>query len=194
MNLNDFHNRDEESSEGTPQPTIVRSLDSLVASELRFSTVYADPPWRYSNAACRGVSNRHHRTMTVQEICSEPVESLTTETAHLHLWTTNTFLREAFEVIEALGFTFKSCLVWIKPHPGMGNDCHASHDFLLLGIRRSLPFHHRPRRGWILKRRTAHSHKPHVIRKLIEQVNPGPYLELYGREETPQSQWTVYVR
>jgi N6-adenosine-specific RNA methylase IME4 len=27
---------------------------------------------------------------------------------------------------------------------------------------------------------------------MIEQVSPGPYLELYGREEQPNTGWTVY--
>ena len=32
----------------------------------------------------------------------------------------------------------------------------------------------------------------HGLRELIEQVSPGPYLELYGREEHPNTDWTVY--
>jgi len=31
-----------------------------------------------------------------------------------------------------------------------------------------------------------------MVRLLVEKVSPGPYLELYGREEIPGSQWTVY--
>ena len=40
--------------------------------------------------------------------------------------------------------------------------------------------------------RASHSRKPAVIRALIERVSLGPYLELYGREELPDSAWTVY--
>jgi len=130
--------------------------------------------------------------MSLEEICNEPDKSLVAEIAHLHLWTTNAFLREAFDVIDAWGFRYKSCLVWVKPQLGMGNYWRVSHEYLLLGVRGSLPFEDRTQRSWLLERRTIHSRKPYRIRQLIEKVSPGPYLELYGREEIPNSQWTVY--
>lgn len=130
--------------------------------------------------------------MTVAEICNEPVAGLAADDAHLHLWTTNGFLREAFDVIDAWGFAYKSCLVWVKPQLGMGNYWRVSHEYLLFGIRGSLPFQHNRCRSWLLERRSVHSRKPWQVRQLIEQVSPGPYLELYGREEIPNSSWTVY--
>ena len=117
---------------------------------------------------------------------------LVADNAHLHLWTTNAFLREAFTVIEAWGFQYKSCLVWIKPQLGMGNYWRVSHEFLLLGVRGSSPFEDKTCRSWLSNRRTRHSKKPFAFRRLIEKVSPGPYLELYGREEQPQTEWTVY--
>lgn len=173
-------------------PSIVRDLARLVESGAKYSTVYADPPWPYSNTAARGAAENHYRTMTLAAIRSEPVKTLAAEEAHLHLWTTNAFLREAFDVIRAWGFTYKSCLVWVKPQIGMGNYWRVSHEYLLLGVRGNLPFRSRTVRSWQLARRTVHSRKPFLFRGLIEQVSPGPYLELYGREEHPNSGWTVY--
>jgi N6-adenosine-specific RNA methylase IME4 len=49
--------------------------------------------------------------MTLDLIRNEPVKELAAEQAHLHLWTTNAFLRKAFEVLRAWGFHYKSCLV-----------------------------------------------------------------------------------
>jgi N6-adenosine-specific RNA methylase IME4 len=130
--------------------------------------------------------------MTVEEICREPVEQLVMKNAHLHLWTTNAFLREAFDVMHAWGFQYKSCLIWIKPQLGMGNYWRVSHEYLLLGIRGSLPFRDHACPSWLPARRTIHSRKPLVFREMVEQVSPGPYLELYGREEPANAQWTVY--
>lgn len=178
--------------EGQPLPTIVRDLNLLRDSGHRFATVYADPPWPYSNTAARGAAENHYPTMTLDAILNEPVSSLIADAAHLHLWTTNAFLREAFDVVRAWGFRYKSCLVWVKPQIGMGNYWRVSHEFLLLGVRGSLPFHARTIRSWQLARRTVHSRKPFLFRSLIEQVSPGPYLELYGREEQPQTGWSVY--
>jgi N6-adenosine-specific RNA methylase IME4 len=173
-------------------PSMVRNLGVLVELGVKFPTVYADPPWPYMNTAARGAAENHYRTMTLDEIRNEPVKNLAADDSHLHLWTTNAFIREAFDVLRAWGFRYKSCLVWIKPQLGMGNYWRVSHEYLLLGVRGSLPFRERTCRSWLSARRTAHSRKPFVFRELIERVSPGPYLELYGREEQPNSGWTVY--
>jgi N6-adenosine-specific RNA methylase IME4 len=134
----------------------------------------------------------HYPTISIDAICAEPIDHLVENNAHLHLWTTNAFLREAFDVIDAWGFRFTSCLVWIKGEIGMGNYWRVSHEFLLLGVRGQLTFRDRTVRSWIQARRTRHSRKPGLVRALVETVSPGPYLELYGREDLPNSAWTVY--
>lgn len=185
-------NADAVPKEAIGQPSIVRDLAALVDAGLQFPTIYADPPWPYSNTAARGAAANHYDTMTLEAIQGEPVKELAAKNAHLHLWTTNAFLREAFDVINAWGFQYKSCLLWLKPQLGMGNYWRVSHEFLLLGVRGSLPFADRTCRSWLFARRTVHSRKPYAFRALIERVSPGPYLELYGREEQPRTGWTVY--
>ena len=179
-------------SESATRPSIVAILSELIEAGYKFATVLADPPWRYSNTSSRGAAENHYPTMTVEEICQEPIRELVSENAHLHLWTTNAFLEAAFKVIRAWGFEYKSCLVWAKPKIGMGNYWRVSHEFLLLGVRGRLRF--RSQRHSELGRSPAnqHSRKPFRFRELIEQVSPGPYLELYGREEQPNTGWTVY--
>ncbi len=144
-------------------PSIIRDLQALVDHNAKFRTVYADPPWPYSNRAARGAAENHYRTMTIDAICAEPVEQLAADQAHLHLWTTNAFLREAFDVIRAWGFRYKSCLVWVKPQIGMGNYWRVSHEYLLLGVRGDLAFADRAVRSWQLARRTMHSRKPFLF-------------------------------
>ena len=127
------HTPQDNRTEGQPtgrRPGIVRNLTEVIALGHRYSTVYADPPWQYSNSSSRGAAVNHYSTMTVADICNEPVAQLVTDIAHLHLWTTNAFLREAFDVIDAWGFTYKSCLIWIKPQLGMGNYWRVSHEYL----------------------------------------------------------------
>lgn len=167
---------------------VVASLDELAGET--FQCIYADPPWRYGNQGTRAATDNHYTTMTVDEICAEPVASLVAENAHLHLWTTNGFLFDAKRVMEAWGFTYKSCLVWVKPHMGIGNYWRVSHEFLLFGIRGRLPFGDRGQMSWVQADREKHSKKPHVFREIIERVSPGPRLELYGRSIIPG--WTVY--
>lgn len=92
-------------------PSIIRDLSRLVESGAKYSTIYADPPWHYSNTVARGAAENHYRTMTLEAIRSEPVKTLVAEKAHLRSWTTNAFLREAFDAIRAWGLAYKSCLI-----------------------------------------------------------------------------------
>ncbi len=173
-------------------PSIVRDVNDLVSEGIKFATIYADPPWEYSNTASRGAARNHYSTLSVAQISQLPIKSLAASSSHLHLWTTNAFLRDAFDVMEAWGFSFKSSLIWVKPQLGMGNYWRVSHEFLLLGVRGSAPFLDNTCRSWIAHPRSKHSKKPFTIRALVERVSPGPYLELFGREEFPRSEWTVF--
>ena len=165
------------------------SLDELIATERKFSTVYADPPWRYDNQATRAATDNHYPTMMVDEIAAMPVNEVVANNAHLHLWTTNAFLFDARRIIEAWGFTYKSCFVWVKPQMGVGNYWRVSHEFMLFGVRGSCPFRACDEASWIELPRTKHSAKPDAVRTKIERVSPGPYLELFGRKAW--AGWTV---
>ena len=56
--------------------------------------------------------------MTVEEIAALLVRKLAYADAHLWLWVTNATLFSAQVVMAAWGFTYRSCLTWVKP--GLG--------------------------------------------------------------------------
>ena len=182
----------------------VTSLRSLVRRDAAFGTIYADPPWPYRNRTSRGAAENHYPVMTMEDILAEPVAKIAAENAHLHLWVPSSFLREGLDVMDAWGFTYKSQFVWVKPTIGAGNYWRVSHELLLFGSRGMTedhelllfgkrggePFHDNAVRSWAEYPREAHSKKPEEVRKLVEQVSPGPYLEMYGREK--RKGWTVY--
>lgn len=165
-------------------------LHTLIERGDRFATVYADPAWQYENQATRASTDNHYGTMSVDEICALPVASLITENAHLHLWTTNAFIFEARRVMEAWGFEYKSMFIWAKSQMGIGNYWRVSHEICLLGVRGSLPFHDHAQMSWREWPRTRHSAKPHEMYDIIEKVSPGPYLELFARQQ--RDGWTSW--
>jgi len=174
--------------EAEPITGVVKTLAKLDGK--KFACIYADPPWQYGNQSTRAATDNHYSTMCLEDICNEPVLDIVAENAHLHLWTTNAFLFDARLVMEAWGFTYKSCLVWVKPQMGIGNYWRVSHEFMLFGIRGKLPFENRGQKSWVQADRTKHSAKPGVVRGMIEKVSPGPRLEMYGRER--REGWVVY--
>jgi N6-adenosine-specific RNA methylase IME4 len=168
----------------------VEDLSALSQRGDRFGTIYADPPWLYGNQGTRAATGNHYGGMTVEEIAALPIRELAADNAHLHLWTTNAFLFDCKAIMEAWGFEYKSCFVWVKPQMGLGNYWRLSHEFMLFGVRGSAPFRARDQKSWLECARGKHSAKPEQVRQMIEKVSPGPYLELFGRS-TAQG-WTVW--
>ena len=177
---------------GPSSPRAVSSLQQLIDQGRTFSTIYSDPPWNYDNRASRAAAANHYPTMTLEQICAEPVAELAAEQAHLHLWTTNAFLRDAFDVIDAWKFTYKGMFVWVKGQLGVGNYWRCGHECMLLGVRGNLTFREHSHRSWIEADRTQHSRKPEAVRELIQKVSPPLFLEMYGRRIPDDPAWTVY--
>jgi N6-adenosine-specific RNA methylase IME4 len=173
-----------------PVVGVYGTLHELVDEGHKFSCIYADPPWRYGNQGTRAATDDHYPTMTVEEICAEPVACVSADECHLYLWTTTSFLRDAFNVIDAWGFEYKSNMVWVKPQMGIGNYVRVSHEHLLIGVKGKTRTAGSSQMSWIQADRTVHSRKPREFRQAIERMSQGPYLEMYGREAIDG--WAVY--
>ena len=82
---------------------------------MKYHIIYADPPWQYRQSKGQGVAENHYPTMSVKEICNLPVSSIADKNSALFLWTTFPQLPEAFQVMSAWGFTYKTvAFVWVK--------------------------------------------------------------------------------
>lgn len=87
----------------------------------KYKTIYADPPWKESGGGkIKRGADRHYPLMSTKEICELPVWKIADDNCHLYLWTTNNFLQDAFKVIEAWGFTYITCITWMKDRQGLG--------------------------------------------------------------------------
>lgn len=92
----------------------------------RYRTIVADPPWEIGDFPANlhvqgaGVTPCPYPTMPLPEIEDLPVAALATVEAHLYLWTTAGFLREAYGVAEAWGFEPMYPLLWCKESKGRG--------------------------------------------------------------------------
>ncbi len=169
----------------------------------RFSTILADPPWRFQNRTGKVAPEyrrlSRYRTMTVEEICEMPVPAHVEEPAHLYLWVPNALLREGLEVMEAWGFTYKTNLVWYKIRKDGGPDGRGVGfyfrnvtELLLFGVKGRMRTLAPGRRqvNLLASRKREHSRKPREAYSLIEDCSPGPYLELFARE--PVEGWTSW--
>lgn len=165
----------------------------------KFSTIYADPPWQFSNRtgkiAPENKKLNRYGTMTLNDIMELPVSDVAADSAHLYLWVPNALLPEGLAVMKAWGFTYKTNIVWEKVrhdgYPdgrGVGFYFRNVTELLLFGVRsesKSKAFRTlEPGRSQVNLIRTIkreHSRKPDEIVELIEACSPGPYLELFAR-------------
>lgn len=238
---------------------------------MKYRTIVADPPWDHSDGTGVNVNEGRvtglpYRTMSTDEIAALPVKGLADNVdadAHLYLWTTSRYLRDAFDIIRVWGFVYVATLVWCKASRGFapGGLFQNNVEFILFcrcplvrpevlrltssladlaeraGISRAeinrrmntsdmagwwlsrLPHRcvcptndqwrvlreiipgavnldalvgklnaekgrHTPQGSpsrWFQWPRQAHSQKPEAFLDLVEQVSPGPYLEMFAR-------------
>lgn len=152
------------------------------APDGKFSTFVADPPWRYGNTSTRGAAQKHYETMSIEELCAlDVVPVRAADEAHLYLWTTAGHLPNAFDVMTAWGFDYKTYLVWCKPQIGMGNYFRISTELVLFGVKGSMRTQARDIRNWFELPRKKHSAKPPEFHDMVQKASPGPYLELFSR-------------
>jgi N6-adenosine-specific RNA methylase IME4 len=157
-----------------------------------YRTICADPPWQYGNTSTRGAAEDHYPTMSIEKLCALDVRAMAADEAHLYLWTTNGFLREAFGVMDAWGFEYKTTLVWAKPQIGMGNYFRSSTEYVLFGVRGGLRTVDCNQRNWFEAKRTRHSKKPARFFELVETASSGPYLEMFARERRLNPEWSYW--
>jgi len=156
-----------------------------------FDVVYADPPWRYDNGTPGREIERHYPTMSHEDICG--VRPPVARDAVLYLWAVAPKLPEAFEVMDAWGFTYRSSAVWDKEIPGMGYWFRGQHEHLLVGVRgKWSPPEPRLRVSSIFREpRGRHSKKPDKVRDLIATWFPDANrLEMFCRYPAPG--WHVW--
>ena len=184
---------------------IKRQQREMLADELRrgnrplpkgkFAAIYADPPWKWKPRSERSEHNteQHYSTEELEDIKAFPVGDLAADDCVLFLWAIGPMLPHAFEVIGAWGFTYKTiAFTWVKTtldgsraRHGQGYWTRANAELCLLATRGN-PFRlNADVHQVVMAPRGRHSEKPEEVRKRIERLVAGPYIELFARESAP---------
>jgi N6-adenosine-specific RNA methylase IME4/ParB-like chromosome segregation protein Spo0J len=169
----------------------MEATEKAKAGELP-NLVLADPPWRYDFAETdsRQIENQYP-SATVEEICD--MKPQTQPDAVLFLWATVAKLREAFEVMDAWGFEYKTSAVWDKEKIGMGYWFRGQHELLLVGTRGKFsPPDEAGRVSSVFREpRGKHSAKPNCVYQWIESAFPAAIkLEMFCR--SPRVGWQTH--
>ena len=184
-------------------PQVSASEDLLERVHGPFSTILADPPWRFANRTGK-MAPEHQRllrypTMTLEEILELPISRVAAAQAHLYLWVPNALIAEGLEVMKRWGFTYKTNLVWYKIRKDGGPDGRGVGfyfrnvtELVLFGIRGSMRTRDagRTQTNVLTTRKREHSRKPDELYDIIEACSPGPFFELFARH--PRNGWAQW--
>lgn len=130
-------------------------------------------------------------TLSLQEICELPVQGIVHQNSVLFLWATVPLLPEAFKVMGAWGYKYKTMLTWRKIMSlGMGFWFRGQTEHLLLGIRGKVKAFRIQKANFIQCKAGPHSTKPVEFRSLIDMTGLSPKIELFARNKTPG--WDVW--
>lgn len=162
----------------------------------KYGIVLADPAWAYRVWSRKGhgrSAENHYPTMKLDNICKLPVAGIAAKDSVLFLWATFPQLQDAFKVIKAWGFNYKTvAFVFIKRNkksPGFFVGCgywtRANAELCLLATKGNPKRISKSVRQIIDAPIGRHSEKPAETRtRIVELMGDLPRIELFARTRT----------
>ena len=167
----------------------------------KHGVIYADPPWTFKTYSDKGKDKspeKHYPCMPISDIIRLPVNRIAKDNAVLLMWVVDPLLDQAFKVIDAWGFKYKTVgFTWAKTNrkklgffTGLGYWTRGNPEMCLLATKG------RPKRKamdvaqLVVAQRGRHSEKP-LLHKDIERLVDGPYIELFARKK-PFDNWDYW--
>lgn len=165
----------------------------------KYNVIYADPPWRYERNKVQGAAESHYPTMSTEDICALPIKEIADRDCALFLWATFPQLREAFRVMDAWGFKYKTlAFLWLKQNRkadswfyGMGFWTRSNAEICLLSTKGYPKRQCTSVHQFVISHIEQHSKKPDEARdKIVKLMGDVPRIELFARQKTPG--WDVW--
>lgn len=162
-----------------------------------FRVVAADPPWPFRDklpGKGRGAA-KHYDLLPMADLATFKLPRIADD-AVLFLWRMASMQHEAIDLCVAWGFRPYGEIVWVKetatgkPHFGMGRLTRSSHESVLIGVRGKPTRLSASVRDVFSAPVGRHSEKPDRFYELVEELVPGPYVELFARSR--RRGWTTY--
>lgn len=165
-----------------------------------YGMILCDPPWRFMNYSAAGEAKNpvaHYDCMDMAALKALPVNHLAAPDCAMLMWGIAPMMPEAFELMRAWGFTYKSMGAWAKQSStgekwafGTGYCFRSAAEFFLLGTRGAPRVRSRSIRNLIVAPVRQHSRKPDDLHTMAEALYDGPRCELFARER--RSGWDVW--
>lgn len=162
---------------------------------MKFEIIYADPCWDYkgqtqhagANKSNTGGASNHYQTLTLKQLKTLDVPSITSKDCLLFMWSSSPHLDQAIDLMKHWNFKWSTIgFVWNKQKVNPSFYTMSQIEICLIGKHGKIP---QPRgarniRQFISEERTVHSAKPKEVRRRIEKMFPTQSkIELFAREK-----------
>lgn len=168
---------------------------------MKYRTIVADPPWSFGAAddqrqvgfprtpskwSRRVLKPMPFPTMGESELRALPIDELGQRDCNLFCWSTQRHLPLCLQLVREWGFGYRQTLVWQKTSalPVGGSVAPNDVEFLVVSSRGIAGWTGRLRSCvTVAPQQKKHSRKPDAFLDYVEQISPGPYLELFARRQ-----------
>ena len=151
----------------------------------KYATIVLDPPWSTKGRHGWEPPDYYARNelLTVDQLKSMPIPEILEDDALVFMWTINTHLPDAYDILKAWGLRYWMSMIWVKPHgpkPTTRPTYNAEH--IVVASKGKPEFlttkDFRLANEWP---RGAHSEKPEDFYVLLRRVTKGPRLDIFNR-------------
>ena len=161
----------------------------------KYNVIYADPPWYFKARSSKGDGrnpNQHYDCMDLEDIKNLPVKDIADKDCILFVWVIDPMLPQAFEVITAWGFIYKTvAFTWAKTNSksmgmftGLGYWTRGNPEMCLLATKGKPKRVSKAVKQLVVSERREHSRKPDRIRHdIVELCGDVPRIELFARQK-----------
>lgn len=162
-----------------------------------YKTVVVDPPWTPSLHATnrrrftkdKAGPQKHYNTMSLEQI--KLIKPNLSVQSHLYIWVLTQHIDWGYELAKSWDSEVTTMFTWCKPGLGVGRfQCNTEHVLVCRkGNRVGNPFGFGGQVSaatngtWFNWPRGSHSQKPKEFFDIVEKISPGPFLEMYARQE-----------
>lgn len=164
----------------------------------RYGLILADPPWLFQTRGRRGPKAAPYSVLSIQDLWHLPVWEIAADDSVCVIWTIQTHLDQAIELLKIWGFKFKTAGAWAKLSStgkkwafGTGFIYRCATEFFIVGTKGKPKVSARNVRNLIVAANREHSRKPDRMYEDLEALWPrARKVELFAR--TRRRGWTSW--
>ena len=152
-----------------------------------FEVIVIDPPWpyegNYSPGHFMGRAATPYPEMSLEELANLGIPAA--PDCILWCWVTNRFLHDAFHLLEAWAFDYKTVLTWHKQRLGLGNWLRNNTEHVLVATKGHPKWltDLTNQNTWLEAPAGPYSRKPDAFYTLVDSLCVGRKLDYFSREK-----------